>query len=468
LNAVRFKLNSIFTDYIMKKHAFLVFLVCIGFSFVAQAQETQRTRIYQDLPDALQRSRNIHLADSTIRVKRQGVAAKGEFQAIEIPFENRAPFTAFSFFFHTQSDYYDDLEFRMSTSRDGKRWSKPVVLEPDPEFESESGNRHKCAMTMLDPGIRFVRISFQYNRISKTRLKKLEYNLFVPGEAGGAIFQENTPDAGMACSCALPDYLSREDWCTSGECNPTSTPVNTLVTHLIVHHSAGGNTSSNWNAVVTSIYNDHVFNNGWSDIGYNWLIAPTGVLYQGRDFDKQGAHFCGYNAGTMGVCMMGTYTNVQPTLNALNTLEQLLAWKCCLNELDPSEIAYHNSSNSNLFRISGHRDGCNTMCPGDQLYALLPTIRDAVQGRLIACQSTQAPQSIAAPLVLAPNPFTTHIVIQSEQPILSLQLWNMQGSIQAKNQNQSTLEGLGTLPSELYLLQVETASGRTIQPVVKQ
>ncbi|MFT5913459.1 MAG: hypothetical protein ACI9XO_005006, partial [Paraglaciecola sp.] len=47
-------------------------------------------------------------------------------------------------------------------------------------------------------------------------------------------------------------------------------------------------------------------------------------------------------------------------------------------DTDPLGTSFHGSSEMNLMNISGHRDGCNTTCPGDFFYPELPSIRDDV------------------------------------------------------------------------------------------
>ena len=56
----------------------------------------------------------------------------------------------------------------------------------------------------------------------------------------------------------------------------------------------------------------HVEGNGWSDIGYHYVIRRDGVTETGRDLDgdgdieeEVGAHVYGHNRGTLGVCMVG-------------------------------------------------------------------------------------------------------------------------------------------------------------------
>ena len=43
----------------------------------------------------------------------------------------------------------------------------------------------------------------------------------------------------------------------------------------------------------------------WSDIGYHNIIRRNGTLEHGRDLARSGAHAKGYNANSLGVCMVG-------------------------------------------------------------------------------------------------------------------------------------------------------------------
>ena len=141
--------------------------------------------------------------------------------------------------------------------------------------------------------------------------------------------------------------------------------------------------------MVRSIWNFHIFTNGWSDIGYNYLIDPNGVIYEGRGGGDNvlGAHFSCQNSGTMGVSMLGTFTTVQPNIAALASLKEILSWKADQRNLDPTASTYHAGMRETLANISGHRD-CNglaqsctaTECPGEMFYPLLPSIRTEAKG----------------------------------------------------------------------------------------
>lgn len=44
---------------------------------------------------------------------------------------------------------------------------------------------------------------------------------------------------------------------------------------------------------------------GWEDIGYHWVIRRNGKLEKGRAENLVGSHVKGYNATSIGVCLVG-------------------------------------------------------------------------------------------------------------------------------------------------------------------
>ncbi len=197
--------------------------------------------------------------------------------------------------------------------------------------------------------------------------------------------------ASPACACHLPSYVSRTGWnappgqeySNKSGVDPTYSPVS----HLIIHHSAGANNSNDWGATVLAIWDFHVNSNGWDDIGYNWLIAPDGQVFEGRGGGNNvvGAHFCGKNTGTMGICMLGTYEQQPPTAAAQASLNDLMAWKLCDAALDPLDTAFLGNTGLRLPVISGHQDGCATLCPGSALFSDIPDIRQLVDQTIGNC-----------------------------------------------------------------------------------
>ncbi|MBN1414842.1 MAG: N-acetylmuramoyl-L-alanine amidase [Bacteroidales bacterium] len=175
--------------------------------------------------------------------------------------------------------------------------------------------------------------------------------------------------------------------------DPDYERIENTVHNIIIHHSAGSNLDTNYTGIVRNIYIYHTEIRGWSDIGYNYLVAADGTIFKGRDpgYLEQdnvlGAHFCGNNSGTMGICVMGTYTDVSPSAEALASLISLINWKAGKDSLDPAGT-YPHILNASLPIIAGHRDGCSTICPGDSLYYLLDSIRYNVLHAFQACGFT--------------------------------------------------------------------------------
>ncbi len=185
------------------------------------------------------------------------------------------------------------------------------------------------------------------------------------------------------------EAIPQSEW-RAGLDAPSYTRSFTNVSHVVIHHAAGSNTNSNYTQVVRDIYEYHRDVNGWSDIGYNYLIAQDGSIYAGRDpgageqDNVLGAHFCGKNGGTMGICLLGNFETATPSVSSLESLESLVAFKIVKEELDPLGESLH--SGSSLGSIVGHRDGCSTACPGENVYGLLEEFRYAVEERMISCE----------------------------------------------------------------------------------
>lgn len=340
--------------------------------------------------------------------------------ADRLDFDHPTPFVSFSATWQEQDDAPDNTRLFVATSADNTNWSPWQELTPDPHavdirysFSSE--------LLFFDKSTRYYRLKVVSNLLNKgVFTKKILLNCFSPGER----LKESAPvqpaqselySSSSACPCPLPQFVSRQGWnCPQGATFPSITKV----THLIVHHSASANVANDWGAVVLSFWNFHVNTNGWADIGYNLLIDPNGTLYEGRGGGENvtGAHFCGKNGGTMGVCMIGTYTNTPASEAARKTLVDVLAWKACRENINPLESLPHASSGLNLNRISGHRDGCSTECPGEQLYRALPDLRLAVRDKINACNLSTSIAQIPGLeyLRVSPNPVSSGTACMAE------------------------------------------------------
>ena len=329
-------------------------------------------------------------------------------QDMAVTLQKPEPFIAFSVAIEGLRIDPSLVEVSVQTKQDGT-WSKewqPV------EYNSDADNSALKMMTNmleLDKSTTAIRVRFCI-KSNDIRLRKAKIRLFSPGNISTGSVGNNLE---LRSACAVPPSVSRAVWGAQWGLTDNKiykdAPSFTIVTHLIVHHSAGNNTSSNWAAVVASYFDLHVNTNGWSDIGYNWLIAPDGQLFVGRGGGNNvvGAHMCGYNANTMGVCLIGNFTTVEPAQLALNKLTQLLAWKASAAKIDPLGSGAIRSNYATMNNISGHRDGCApdyTECPGNLLYAKLPTLRQDVKTALAACTTSSDELFSQNDMKIFPNP----------------------------------------------------------------
>lgn len=220
--------------------------------------------------------------------------------------------------------------------------------------------------------------------------------------------------------CEKPSVIPPSIW-RNGLPEPLPERDRHDVNHLVVHHTAGSNTNTDYVAVVRSIYLLHLETNGWDDIGYNYLISPDGQIFIGRDpleeleeDEVRGAHFCSKNTGTMGVGILGTYSESDPTEQSLQALSDLLLWKLVKENIHPQDSYPHPLPNDEFLKaVCGHRDGCATDCPGDRLYALLSGLRSELIPDWHKCvQIAQVDNRVDAKpgLKVYPNPFREDII----------------------------------------------------------
>jgi hypothetical protein len=194
-----------------------------------------------------------------------------------------------------------------------------------------------------------------------------------------------------------PPVVTRAQWGANEEIVRAKPLVAPSLRLAVVHHTAGTNTYTRAQAaaIVRGIQAYHVLGNGWNDIGYNFLVDRFGTVYEGRGGGMErpviGAHAQGFNTGTVGIALIGTFQSATPPAAMQSALVHLLAWRLDVAHLDPlGRIAYTSGGNAKfragrvvvLNAISGHRDTGPTECPGNVAERLLPRIarRVAVTG----------------------------------------------------------------------------------------
>ncbi|MDR3212354.1 MAG: peptidoglycan recognition protein family protein [Azoarcus sp.] len=137
---------------------------------------------------------------------------------------------------------------------------------------------------------------------------------------------------------------------------------------IAIHHSGDGGIDT-----PQGIEKNHIVTRGWEEIGYHFLIAPNGTVYEGRPLKYRGRHIEQNNSGRIGINVLGDFNpgnaiwwmpdldgDSQPTVQQISSMYSMIAWL---------ETQYA------ITTIGGHRDFAKsnpTVCPGDYLYPYVP------------------------------------------------------------------------------------------------
>nr|XP_034178569.1 peptidoglycan recognition protein 3-like [Osmia lignaria] len=161
----------------------------------------------------------------------------------------------------------------------------------------------------------------------------------------------------------IPRIVSREEWGARApafreEMKVSPTP------YVVIHH--GGipcycHTQNECSEIVRYYQNLHMDGRVWFDIGYSFLIGEDGNVYEGRGWNSSGAHAPGYNNQSIGICIIGDFSDSLPNAAALKALNALIEYGVTLGKINEN------------YQVIGHRQVRNTECPGEELYKYVQT-----------------------------------------------------------------------------------------------
>jgi len=194
-----------------------------------------------------------------------------------------------------------------------------------------------------------------------------------------------------AAQAGGPAIVPRASW-GGDSVPPRGAPSYGTVQAAFVHHTvtAIDYAPEDSPGIVLGIARYHRDSNRWNDIGYNFLVDRYGVIFEGRAGGVEaaviGAQAQGWNSVSTGIACLGTFTNLPLDAPAIDALARLIGWKLSLHgvPVQGQVTLISGGGESNRYasgtpvafeRISGHRDGCETSCPGESLYAQLPDLR---------------------------------------------------------------------------------------------
>ncbi|MCW2954190.1 MAG: N-acetylmuramoyl-L-alanine amidase family 2, partial [Conexibacter sp.] len=264
------------------------------------------------------------------------------------------------------------------------RWSGWITADPSEERLSRGDGATAPVWTG-------AAVAYQL-RVSRP-LRDLRVRFVAIGDPLRQLGTVTAPGAQAAASgTAAPRVVPRSEWDPNDSCRPRTTPSYGRVDLAVVHHTESLNdyTPAESAAIVLAVCRFHRDGNGWNDIGYNLLVDRFGTVFEGRaggvEQPVTGAHAQGYNSVSTGVATIGSFMSADLPEVAMRSLARVLAWKLSVAGVPATgaitEISAGGPLNSHpsgeavrLQRISGHRDGDDTDCPGDALYAQLPRLR---------------------------------------------------------------------------------------------
>lgn len=136
---------------------------------------------------------------------------------------------------------------------------------------------------------------------------------------------------------------------------------NRTKTDMIVIHHTGNPTDDDLSAAEINASHQA---QGWTCIGYHYVIRKDGTIEEGRPHWTIGAHAYGDNDHTIGIHVCGNFEIGEPTQAQIESLAMLLANVC-----DDYGLPIDKD------HVVAHRDLMATACCGENLYNQLQTVR---------------------------------------------------------------------------------------------
>lgn len=194
-----------------------------------------------------------------------------------------------------------------------------------------------------------------------------------------------------------PTIITRAQW-GADESRVGGVSTASEIHGVVIHHTEGSNTYSQAESAqqVRGILDYHTRVRGWADIGYNFLVDRYGQVFEARHGGMTknviGAHVGGFNTGTVGISVMGSFTASAPPQVAIDAALSVATWKMLGTMLtDPWErtsytggagATKYKDQTVSLPRLLAHRDIGSTDCPGGAFYDLMNNVRNDVRGRI--------------------------------------------------------------------------------------
>lgn len=160
------------------------------------------------------------------------------------------------------------------------------------------------------------------------------------------------------------DLHRRQDW-TNSDVKTWRLRGAGLFDRITVHHTAG---QINRHTLEPDVINDldsvlaSHSSRGYGDIGYHFVVDYAGRVWEGRSLAYEGAHVSDQNENNIGIMLLGNFQEQDPSCDQLDSMYKLVRVL-----RDHYRIKKH--------RIYGHRDLGHSICPGDNLYTHVVSLK---------------------------------------------------------------------------------------------
>lgn len=103
-------------------------------------------------------------------------------------------------------------------------------------------------------------------------------------------------------------------------------PMESPVPYVVISHTATetADTQAGMVYMVRNIQCFHIESRRWHDIAYNFLVGNDGNVYEGRGWQRIGAHTHGYNSRGIGISFVGCFMNELPAKVAIEACKLLI------------------------------------------------------------------------------------------------------------------------------------------------
>tara|TARA_X000000950_G_C13786882_1_gene607646 strand:+ start:677 stop:1093 length:417 start_codon:yes stop_codon:yes gene_type:complete len=102
------------------------------------------------------------------------------------------------------------------------------------------------------------------------------------------------------------------------------------IDYIVIHCA---DTKPSMDIGVKEIRNWHTRINGWSDVGYHFVIRRDGSVEEGRDITRIGAHVKGFNNHSIGICWVGGANEETMKPEDNRTEEQKVALRAIIDRM---------------------------------------------------------------------------------------------------------------------------------------